>query len=90
MIRLVCLPVLFDDVHKVGVAPLPEVLGPQRDERRMVHAHGSSAPRLLLLLLQHLAQRRLAVVQGLQSRIEQSVQGLVAAPCRNYWGTLQM
>lgn len=66
-------PVLLDDVHKVGVAPFPEVLGAERDERRVVHAHGA-APGLLLLLLKHLAQRRLAVLQGLQLGAEQSVQ----------------
>lgn len=83
-------PVLLDNIHKVSVAPLPEVLGAKRDECRVVHAHGSSAPRLLLLLLQHLTQRRLAVVQGLQLRAEQAVQSLGATPCRNRRGTLQI
>lgn len=81
-------PVLLDNIHKVSIAPLPEVFGAKRDECRVVHAHSSSTPRLLLLLLQHLTQWRLAVLQGFQLRVEQAVQSLGAAPCRHRCGAL--
>lgn len=55
----------------------------------MVHSHGSSAPRLLLLLLQHLTQRRLAVVQSLQLGAEQAVRTLGVAARRHDRGTLK-
>lgn len=83
-------PILFDNIHKVGVAPLPEVLWAQRDEHCVIHAHSSSTPCLLFLLLQHLTQRRLTVVQGLQPRTEQAIQRFRVSPCRNCWGTLRI
>ncbi len=63
------LPVLLYHVHKVSVAPLTEVFGAQWDEGGVVHvshaANASSSGPLLLLLLQHLTQRGLAVCQRL-------------------------
>lgn len=82
-------PVLLDNINKVSVAPLPEVLGAEGDECWVVHAHGSTAPCLLLLLLQHLTQWRLAVLQGCQLRTEQAIQSLWVVPW-NRWRTLQI
>lgn len=73
----------------MSVAPLSEVLGAQGDESRVVHPHGPSTP-LLLLLLEHLTQGRLAVGQGLlQPGAQQTVQGLRAAAYGGLRGTFE-
>lgn len=75
----------------MSVAPLSEVLGAQGDESRVVHPHphGPSTP-LLLLLLKHLTQGRLAVGQGLlQPGAQQTVQGLRASAYGALGGTFE-
>lgn len=74
------LPVFFDDINKVGVSFLPDVLEPEREEGGLVQAHAGPPP----LLLQYLTEGGLAVGElFLCGRAQKSVLGFGVGSSRS-------
>lgn len=73
-------PVFFDDIHKVGISFLADVLEPQREEGGLVQAHACPPS----LLLQDLTQGGLAVGELLLwRRAQEPVLGFGARASRS-------